>query len=118
MISFGSFLLMLGLALPLQPAEWKLVWSDEFDKPGLPDPSRWTYEEGFVRNNELQFYTRARRENARVEDGLLIIETRKDPWRNPEYDPRREQRSFRFSRETADYTSASLITQGIAEWKY
>jgi beta-glucanase (GH16 family) len=118
MMSFGSLLLMFGLALPLQVAEWKLVWSDEFDKPGLPDPSKWTYEEGFVRNNELQFYTRGRRENARVENGLLIIETRKEVWRNPQYDPQRQQRSWRFSRETADYTSASLITQGIAEWKY
>jgi beta-glucanase (GH16 family) len=37
-----------------QAADWQLVWSDEFDKPGLPDPAKWTYEEGFVRNNELQ----------------------------------------------------------------
>jgi len=35
---------------------WKLVWSDEFDKPGRPDPARWTYETGFVRNSELQWY--------------------------------------------------------------
>jgi beta-glucanase (GH16 family) len=118
MMSFPLLLLIVGLALPLQPAEWRLVWSDEFDKPGLPDPSKWTYEEGFVRNNELQFYTRGRRENARVENGMLIIETRKESWRNPQYDPQRQQRSWRFSRETADYTSASLVTQGIAEWKH
>jgi hypothetical protein len=29
---------------------WKLVWSDEFDKAGRPDPARRTYETGFVRN--------------------------------------------------------------------
>lgn len=30
-----------------------LVWSDEFDYEGLPDPSKWDYEEGFIRNKEL-----------------------------------------------------------------
>jgi hypothetical protein len=24
---------------------WKLVWSDEFDYEGLPDPAKWGYEE-------------------------------------------------------------------------
>ena len=40
-----------------------LVWQDEFDQPGLPDSSRWNYEEGLVRNKERQYYTRARSEN-------------------------------------------------------
>jgi len=44
---------------------WKLVWGDEFDHPGLPDPAKWDYENGLVRNHELQFYTTQRRENAR-----------------------------------------------------
>ena len=34
--------------------DWKLVWSDEFDKDGRPD--KWAYENGFVRNEELQWY--------------------------------------------------------------
>ena len=51
---------------------YKLVWSDEFDYQGLPDPAKWDYEEGYVRNNEAQFYTRARQENARVENGVLV----------------------------------------------
>src|SRR5207302_3388306 len=57
---------------------WKLVWSDEFDKAGLPDATKWDYESGFIRNNEAQYYTRARPENARVENGMLIIEARKE----------------------------------------
>jgi beta-glucanase (GH16 family) len=115
---FTLILLIVGFAVRLQTDGWKLIWSDEFDRPGLPDPSKWTYEEGFIRNNELQFYTRNRPENARVENGLLMIEARKENWRNPSYDPQRPERSWRFSREAADYTSASLVTQGIAEWKY
>lgn len=69
---------IIGLALlsPLRAADWKLVWSDEFDRPGAPDATKWAYEKGFVRNRELQFYTDNRRENARVADGKLIIEAR------------------------------------------
>ena len=33
---------------------WKLVWADEFDYTGLPDPAKWDYEVGYVRNNEAQ----------------------------------------------------------------
>jgi beta-glucanase (GH16 family) len=81
--------------------EWKLVWADEFEVAGTPDPERWTYEEGLVRNREQQFYTRDRRENARVADGRLIIEARKESFTN-----------------RADYTSASLITKGRAAWAH
>ena len=75
-----------------------LVWQDEFDGQGLPDASRWNYEEGFIRNNERQYYTRARAENARLENGLLIIEARRERFQN------------------ADYTSASLTSR--ASWTY
>jgi hypothetical protein len=60
---------------------WKLVWADEFEYRGLPDPKKWGYEEGLVRNNELQFYTKGRAENARVENGALVIEGRREPFR-------------------------------------
>ena len=62
--------------------EWVLVWEDQFDVPGLPDSEIWDYEEGYVRNREAQYYTRARAENARVENGNLIIEARKDNWKD------------------------------------
>lgn len=93
-------ILLLGLCLPLLAADWKLVWSDEFNGSGAPDPANWTYEEGFIRNRELQFYTADRRENARIEGGKLVIEARREPWKS------------------AEYTSASVVTKGKAEWKY
>ena len=83
-----------------QTKDWKLVWSDEFDRPGLPDSTKWTYETGFIRNNEAQYYTFARPENARVESGMLIIESRKEQYQD------------------AGYTSASLNTLGKADWTY
>ena len=88
--------------------EWQLSWSDEFDYEGLPDPQKWGYEEGFVRNGEAQFYTRARHENARVENGLLIIEARKERWPNPGNTPRVDPGSQ--GRAFAEYTSASINT--------
>ncbi len=79
---------------------WKLVWSDEFGYQGLPDPSKWDYEVGFVRNNEAQYYTKARLENAHVENGQLTIEARKDNYQGHAI------------------SSASIITKGKASWTY
>src|SRR4051812_3788381 len=61
---------------------WKLVWSDEFDGSGLPDPAKWAYDtehnkKGWF-NNERQYYSRERLENARVENGKLSITARKE----------------------------------------
>jgi beta-glucanase (GH16 family) len=64
-----------------EKGKWKLVWEDNFDYKGLPDPAVWSYEEGYVRNREAQYYTTGRAENARVEDGNLVIEARKDNWK-------------------------------------
>ncbi len=86
----------IGLAQE-QPAR-KLVWSEDFKRPGRPDPAKWTYEEGFVRNHEVQYYTRDRRENARVDGGHLTIEARKEPY------------------EKAEVTSASLTSR--QSWTY
>jgi beta-glucanase (GH16 family) len=83
---------------------WDLVWSDEFDYEGLPDPEKWGYEVGYIRNDELQYYTEKRKENARVEDGMLIIEARKDGDTVPG--------------ATRGYTSASLHTKDTATWTY
>ncbi len=109
--------LLFSLATPA--AEWKLVWSDEFDRPGLPDAAKWDYEEGFIRNNEEQYYTRERKENARVENGVLVIEARKERMKNPAYDPEAKGKGRgRRSREYAEFTSASLTTRGKASWAY
>jgi len=99
--------------------EWKLVWSDEFDKAGPPDPAKWNYEEGFIRNNEDQYYKRERTENARVENGMLVIEARKEQFKNAAFDPNAADKGRgRRGREYAQYTSASLTTRGKAAWTY
>jgi len=95
---------------------WKLIWSDEFDKDGLPDSAKWTYEVGFVRNNEAQYYTRARLENARVEKGMLVIEGRKEKYPNAEYKAGSDK--WQEKAEFAGYTAASITTQGKFGVKY
>lgn len=97
------------LSSHLHTPRLQLIWSDEFDYEGLPDKAKWDYEEGFVRNQEMQYYTRARQENARVENGMLIIEGRKEQWDNPTFKPGSKKWSER--RELAQYTSASLVTR-------
>lgn len=92
---------------------YKLVWSDEFDQDGVPDPEKWTYERGFVRNQELQWY---RQENAFCENGLLVIEGRRESVPIPDFDA--GSADWKENRETATYTSASVTTRGLHTWKY
>lgn len=90
-----------------------LVWADEFDEDGRPDGENWNYENGFVRNEELQWY---RPENARCEKGLLVIEGRWERLANPNYDSK--SRSWRLNREYAEYTSSCLKTRGKHQWTF
>jgi len=95
------------------PATHTLVWSDEFDGVGPVDASKWTFEEGFVRNEEVQWY---QPENAFQEDGMLVIEGQTEDRPNPTYVP--GSTDWRTRRETITHTSASITTRGLFEWQY
>lgn len=119
MISRGFLLLSVCLPLvadevlpPRDPA-YQLVWADEFDGDGPVDSAKWRFEEGFVRNHELQWY---RKENAWREKGVLIIEARREKVPNPGY--REGSGDWRRQRREAEYTSASLTTAGKHDWKF
>jgi beta-glucanase (GH16 family) len=89
------------IPVPVDSREgWELVWSDEFDGDTI-NPSNWTYDIGGWGwgNGEAQYYT-DRPENARVENGLLVIEARQEKF------------------EEKYYTSARLITQGLQAFQY
>jgi beta-glucanase (GH16 family) len=66
--------------------DWQLTWSDEFNYSGALDPTKWNYEIQPPKwvNSESQRYT-DRPENVRVENGVLIIEARKDNYLGNEY---------------------------------
>ena len=92
------------------PAGYRLVWSDEFDRDGLPDPAKWRFDTAANRtgwyNHELQYYAANRPENAKVAGGRLVITARREALTGAaDYGGQR-------------YTSARLITRGTAQWTY
>ena len=93
--------------------DWKLVWADEFNINGPPDPANWNFENGFVRNEERQWY---QSENAFCTNGLLVIEARREQKPNPNF--LAGSADWRKQREQIDYTSASLTTRKLHEFTY
>ncbi|MCG7858644.1 glycoside hydrolase family 16 protein [Flavihumibacter sediminis] len=94
-------------------AEYKLVWADEFMNEGRPDSASWSYEKGFVRNQELQWY---QPENAFCKDGFLVIEARRESKPNPNY--AKGSSDWRMNRDSIRYTSSCMITRGKKQWLY
>lgn len=95
--------LWLVVLAPLTGVAQPLLWSDEFDQPdgSPPNPSRWTYDlggSGFG-NHELQTYT-TRTENVHIENGMLVIEARREDFAGQDG-------------LTRAYTSARLKTSGL-----
>lgn len=80
---------------------YQLVWQDEFDYTGKPDPDKWGYDIGGHGwgNNELQYYTDDAK-NAYVEDGVLEIKAIKEPTNG------------------SNYSSARLVTKNKGDWLY
>lgn len=81
---------------------YTLAWSDEFDKPGLPDSTKWSYDTGGhgFGNHELQYYTKADTSNAVIYDGVLHI------------------KALQKNADTNHYTSARLLTRGRKTFAY
>lgn len=84
---------------------WKLIWQEEFDYQGLPDPEIWTFEtdgnDWDWGNGEDQFYTDSRLENASVQNGMLTITALRE-----DHDSGKK------------YTSARINSRKTGGWKY
>ncbi|KYP15042.1 glycoside hydrolase family 16 protein [Flavihumibacter sp. CACIAM 22H1] len=95
-----SLLIGLFLSAGVTAQQWKLVWSDEFTQPGMPDPKKWAYEIGANGwgNKEKQEYTRADSKTASVRNGSLFITAYKSAEGN--------------------YYSSRLVTRGLASWRF
>lgn len=92
------------------PEGYRLVWADEFDIDGLPDPEKWEHDTSRNKagwhNHELQYYSGPRAANAMVKGGRLVITARKEMLSSvPDWGGQA-------------YTSARLQTRGKAEWTY
>src|SRR5688500_2432902 len=99
-------ILILSLVSRHEQKDKTLVWSDEFDRDGAPDSTKWNYDIGDGcpdncgwGNNELQYYTRDEK-NVRVKDGKLLIEAIKD------------------SIQSNGFTSTKLISKHKGDWLY
>ena len=83
--------------------DWNLIWSDEFNLAdgSVPDATKWSYDTGGNGwgNQELEYYT-ARTNNARIEDGKLVIEARQEKFKGK------------------NHTSARLQTKNKCSWTY
>ena len=80
----------------------ELMWADEFNYDGLPDSTKWSYEEGGNGwgNNELQYYTTKQLKNASVTDGKLTIAALYESYGGK------------------SYTSARLVSKLKGDWLY
>lgn len=82
-----------------------LVLAEEFDTDGIPNPEVWDYDIGTGPNGdgwgnqELQYYT-DRTDNVTVQNGVLLITAKEEPF------------------EGASYTSARLLTKDLFEQRY
>jgi beta-glucanase (GH16 family) len=92
---------------------YKLVWADEFNNSGAPDAANWKFEHGFVRNEEYQWY---QAQNAVCSDGMLQIIAKKENVINSKFDS--SSTNWKLSRQSANYTSASINTRGLHSWLY
>ena len=85
---------------PVAPPGMELVWSDEFNGNEI-NRDNWRFDQGGWGwgNGESQFYT-DRPQNARVVDGMLVIEAWEEEYLG------------------SYYTSARLLSQGLQEFQY
>jgi beta-glucanase (GH16 family) len=112
---YNFYIQLIGVAVILSACnnkiknngEYSLVWSDEFSTNGLPDTGKWGYDvaDGCPDNcgwgnNELQYYTDKETKNARVENGMLIVEAHKE------------------KKGSKNYTSVRLTSKNKGDWKY
>lgn len=100
-------------SVPRKIAGMKLIWNDEFNTNGKPNPQYWRYEKGFVRNQETQWY---QPDNAICKDGVLLIEGRKEAIKNPNYEA--GSSDWRKNREYSEYTSSSIQTRGLKQFQF
>ena len=100
-------------AAPTSMDGYTLVWADEFSKDGPPDTASWSFEKGFMRNRELQWY---QQDNAFCKGGYLIIEGRQESKPNPWYTS--GSSDWRRKNAGIEYTSSSINTAGRHAWQY
>ena len=102
LFTFSIFFLISSFYQKTYGQCYELVWSEEFDYTGYPDPAIWNMEVGNNNgnNNESQYYTRNDKDNCWVDSGRMVITALKEVYGGQQY------------------TSARINTKGKAEFLY
>jgi beta-glucanase (GH16 family) len=94
-----------------------LIWSDEFNTPGAPDPSKWGYDQGAGGwgNNELQYYTN-RLDNAIVSAGTLKIIAKRENFSGSAFTSARLLSRSKFSFRYGKVEISAKLPAGAGTW--
>ncbi|HEY8064158.1 MAG TPA: acyltransferase family protein [Methylosinus sp.] len=84
----------------------RLVHEEDFSRAGALDENFWSYESGFIRNREAQYY---RPSNVFVANGALVLEGRAEGVVNPLYD--RASNDWTRSTLCGEFTSGSIVSR-------
>jgi beta-glucanase (GH16 family) len=94
-----------------------LVWSDEFNTDGPPDPSKWGYDigAGGWGNGEVQYYTN-RSENVIVQGGMLKIKMIKENFSGSPYSSARILSKGKYDFTYGKVEVSAKIPSGRGTW--
>jgi beta-glucanase (GH16 family) len=98
-------------------AEWKLVWSDEFDGNSI-NTNNWQFDMGNRNgwgNRELEYYT-SRPENAFVRDGMLHIVARSESYEGFHFTSAKMKSAHRFSKKFGRFEFRAKMPFGQGYW--
>jgi len=119
-IFLTTLCLMVLCASYSQQKEWKLIWSDEFDQPGLPDSAKWLFEtEGNAwgwGNNELQYYTDRKLSNAFISNGTLNIKVLQEKVVGKQYTSARISTAGKFDFTYGKVEVRAKLPGGVGIW--
>jgi beta-glucanase (GH16 family) len=96
-----------------------LVWSDEFNTAGAPDPTKWGYDTGTGSggwgNNELEYYTN-RSDNVTVSNGTLKITAKRESFSGSAYTSARLLTKNKFSTKYGKIEIKAKLPAGVGTW--
>jgi len=99
-------------------AEWKLVWSDEFDGNSI-NTNNWQFDTGNGNggwgNRELEYYT-SRPENAFVSDGMLHIVARRESYEGFHFTSAKMKSVHHFSKTFGRFEFRAKLPFGQGYW--
>lgn len=114
LVLFAAFLCSQGTAR----ADWKLVWSDEFDGNSI-NTNYWQFDRGNGNggwgNRELEYYT-SRPENAFVSDGMLHIVARRESYDGFHFTSAKLKSSHHFSKKFGRFEFRAKMPSGQGYW--